>query len=259
MRKRSRIRLADLVEDFGQIAARLTLQESAPSRKTSGRGSGCGRSCCGGFHRSGMPRFCSSNTRPNSLLIGSDISVDTILKPKARLWPARSDAGEHFQSIGQLCAKGFQPALAAHEQPHERQRAHQQPDQRHQRRMDADAPRRRPIPPPPWPPKWPRAAHRQARVGLLEQQSNIAKPFDKCLARCRADRPTAGRGCWPPSPERPWRSMPPTPVNRSRRSSILLAAACRASSIAAPPTNAATPTNITIAISKRTQRLSPPA
>ena len=58
-----------------------------------------------------MPRFCSSNTRPNSLLIGCGISVATMLNPKARLWPARSVRASISRASGNCAANAFRRRL----------------------------------------------------------------------------------------------------------------------------------------------------
>ncbi len=60
---------------------------------------------------SGTPRFCSSKTRPNSLLIGWGISADTRLKPKARLCPARRVRAIISRASGSCAAKAFRRFL----------------------------------------------------------------------------------------------------------------------------------------------------
>ncbi len=53
----------------------------------------------------GMPRFCSSNTRPNSFEMGSPISVATMFMPKPRLCPARSERAIISKASGSCAAK----------------------------------------------------------------------------------------------------------------------------------------------------------
>ena len=55
----------------------------------------------------GIPRFCSSNTRPNSTPSGADISPDTILNPAVRLWPER----RHRDSISKASGNCSENAL----------------------------------------------------------------------------------------------------------------------------------------------------
>ena len=62
---------ADLVEDFGQVAARLPLQDHGGDEEPQVEvGDALGQAVAG-FRPWAMPRFCSSNTRPNSLPIGA--------------------------------------------------------------------------------------------------------------------------------------------------------------------------------------------
>ena len=113
--------VADLVEDFRQVAAGLPLQETAVTKNLRSRlGMRSARLCR--LSSMGMPRFCSSKTRLNSLPMGAAISLPTMLKPKARLCPAQS-AGEHFHGVGQLGGEELQPLLAAKEHPDDGQRA----------------------------------------------------------------------------------------------------------------------------------------
>jgi len=79
---------ADLIEDFGEVAARLALEDQCGNEEFQVEvGNAVGQAAESVVN--GIPRFCSSNTRPNSFPIGSGISVDTMLKPNARLCPAR--------------------------------------------------------------------------------------------------------------------------------------------------------------------------
>ena len=75
---------------------------------------------------------------------------------------------------------------------------------------------------------------------LPNRSTNVCDDARPVVQRLREDAGLLGQ-------RRPWRPAMPAPVNRSRRSSILLAGLSRSSS-AAPPTSAATPTNANIAI-----------
>ena len=83
----------------------------------------------------GMPRFCSSKTRPNSRLIGGGHFGGDHVEAEGQALSGAERAGHHFQGVGQLRGEGLQPPLAAEQQPHRRQRAHQQARQRQQRRV----------------------------------------------------------------------------------------------------------------------------
>ena len=58
-----------------------------------------------------MPRFCSSNTRPNSLPSGGRISLATMLKPERQALPGAERPGEHFQASGSCMANAFSRRL----------------------------------------------------------------------------------------------------------------------------------------------------
>ena len=73
-----------------------------------------------------MPRFCSSKTRPNSLPIGAAISVATMLKPKARLCPARSARASISRASGSWAAKAFSRRLRRNSSQTSGSDAHQQ-------------------------------------------------------------------------------------------------------------------------------------
>ncbi len=144
-----------------------------------------------------MPRFCSSKTRPNSLLIGGGISVATMLKPKARLWPARSERASISRASGSCAAKAFSRRLRRHKQPEERQAAITDADQRQQQRVDARSTSPSDAPPAPGP---------REIGGQLAAWSGSCRPARTAGRCCRtargtfrrgpACRPAAGRGCW---------------------------------------------------------------
>ena len=88
--------VADLVEDFGQVAARLPLQDRRRWRRTSGRGWECGRSCRRRPRPAGCRGSAPRSTRPNSLPIGAAISSATRLKPDGQALPGAQSARRAF-------------------------------------------------------------------------------------------------------------------------------------------------------------------
>ena len=135
----------------------------------------------------GMPRFCSSKTRPNSLPSGAGISVATRLKPKARLCPARSAAGQHFHGVGQLGGEGLQPPLPPPEDARTAAGSASTGRRRAARPWPPGAPMTQPpARPPPGSPREPASLrHGQRRVGLLEQQLEVAEAFEERLEQAR--------------------------------------------------------------------------
>ena len=71
---------------------------------------------------SGMPRFCSSKQRANSVLIGSGISSATRLKPAARLCPARRARLTSSRASGNCRAKALNRRLRLRTATQKRQR-----------------------------------------------------------------------------------------------------------------------------------------
>ena len=132
-----------------------------------------------------MPRFCSSNTRPNSLPIGRPISVATMLKPKPRLCPARSERASISRASGSWAAKAFSRRLRRNSSHTSGSEPNARPAKRNQRRVDphhgpqADSHHRQH-----------RRYHRelangQIGVGLFEQQADVAEPLDERVDEAR--------------------------------------------------------------------------
>ena len=93
-----------------------------------------------------MPRFCSSKTRPNSLLSGGDISPATMLKPDGQALARAQRAGQHVHGVGELRGEGLQPPLAPPEEPEDGQAGHEQRQARQQQLVGPqDQPQQRPA------------------------------------------------------------------------------------------------------------------
>ena len=173
-----------------------------------------------------MPRFCSSNTRPNSLPIGRAISLATMLKPKPRLWPARSERASISRASGSCAANAFSRLRRRNSSQQQRQR------RQHQAPPAGSATT--------WMPRatasgTPAAGHGQPRsaaslatverrVGLFEQQVDVAEALEQAsrttpghvVQRLGRARCLLGSG-----PRLGASPAMPVPVSRSRRSSSL--------------------------------------
>ena len=121
------------------------------------------------------PRFCSSNTRPNSFPIGSLISAPTALKPKARLCPERRTRAIISRASGSCVLKVFKPLLAAKQEPAHGQRTGGDAAQRDRRRRALHGDRRGAPGQPQDGRKGGQAANGERRIGLLEKQIEVAE------------------------------------------------------------------------------------
>ena len=194
------------------------------------------------------PRFCSSNTRPNSLPIGALISAATALKPKARLCPDRRMRAIISRASGSCMLKAFsrffrrqrsqnmgsEPAAIAGQRDHGHGALHghrhgtagQPQDHRSHGQL----------------------AHRERGVGLLEEQVEVAELLEPLGQHVRrvVQRPGQDAVVLEQS------SLPDgeaTPVRTSSRSSSREVCGW-AKSITAPPTRVATPTKARMPMSR---------
>ena len=202
----------------------------------------------------GMPRFCSSNTRPNSLLIGSGISVATMLKPKPRLCPERSERASISRASGSCAAKAFSRRLRRISSHTSGSTPSRMPHQRHQRGVDAHHGPQADSRSPPAPPRSPASlamvrfvsACSNSRLMLPNRSTNDCDDARPVVQRLGEDagffgrgvlgggsarRRSTGRGgprsCWPAcraaaGPRRPpARRLPRTPERQSAEDSRL--------------------------------------
>ena len=175
----------------------------------------------------------------------------TMLKPKARLCPARSERASISRASGSWAAKVFSRRLRRNSSHTSGSEPMQQAGQRHQRRVDAARTTARAIPTA----RQHRRDHRQLAdgqvgVGLLEQQVDVAEPLERTtgtmpglvvqrlgedagffaapsLAAAARWRRSAGRGglrsCCPARlrssrpPRPPARRRPQTPASRNQQ------------------------------------------
>ena len=161
--------VGEVLENLGQVAAGLALDQHRGRRRTARRAAECGPSGSSSASFSGRPKFCSSKVFRNSGPTGSGISSATIFKPVAKAWPALSARDTRSSASGNSSSNARSRRVRLIAQDQERQR---EPEQRRQRSS-----RQRHPQSPPSPTNAARAAPARARSGAR--------------ADARSSRPTA--------------------------------------------------------------------
>ena len=161
--------LPDLVEDFGQIAAGLPLQDHGRDEELQVEvGNAVGQAAEGLVHAE-CPGSAPRTRGRTPCRSAAGISVATMLKPKARLWPARSVRASISRASGNCAANAFRRRLRRNSSHIIGSEPMSNADQRYQCRVNPHAWRQTPIPSTASTHRDDRElGDREVRIGLLE-------------------------------------------------------------------------------------------